>query len=146
MVTLSSNSNTVKLVRFYCILISNHSLGLIYRPPRTVHCSICDSCVEIMDHHCPWISNCVGKRNYRNFYFFALCLWFNTLFVIISSCFDIQRRVDLYATLQEFDSSEAFLKSFISHPLSIPVILFCAAAQIALSILVFYHVKITLSY
>jgi len=42
------------------------------------HCLICDKCVVDYDHHCKWLNNCIGERNYRTF----ICLIFSTLLLV----------------------------------------------------------------
>merc|ERR1712193_362521 len=42
------------------------------KPDRCHHCRVCQRCVLKMDHHCPWINNCVGYYNYKYFYLFIL--------------------------------------------------------------------------
>jgi hypothetical protein len=31
------------------------------------HCHICDACVDGLDHHCPWIGQCIGRKNEKYF-------------------------------------------------------------------------------
>lgn len=61
----------------------NKCLGT--KPPRAHHCSICEKCVLKMDHHCPWIHNCVGHHNHRYFLLFLLYLNLGCVFYVLVS-------------------------------------------------------------
>jgi len=43
-----------------------------YKPDRAHHCKLCNKCVLKMDHHCPWVGNCIGFNNHKYF----ICLVF----------------------------------------------------------------------
>ena len=56
----------------------------LYRPARCKHCKYCNVCVEEFDHHCPYIGQCVGRRNYRYYLAYialltALCPYMSAL-------------------------------------------------------------------
>ncbi|KAH6601842.1 hypothetical protein BASA61_001735 [Batrachochytrium salamandrivorans] len=55
------------------------------KPARAHHCTICKRCIMKMDHHCPWIHNCVGVFNYRYFYLFLVYITIGTGYFSIMS-------------------------------------------------------------
>ena len=65
------------------------------KPPRCHHCSICkvclllfshsQMCVVNMDHHCPWLCNCIGYANKKFFVLFLLYAWLGCLDTTLSS-------------------------------------------------------------
>ena len=49
---------------------------------RSKHCLVCQCCVEEFDHHCFWVGNCIGKKNYTLFFIFLVVILINTLYNI----------------------------------------------------------------
>ncbi|CAH1776296.1 unnamed protein product [Owenia fusiformis] len=46
---------------------------------RSKHCKICNRCIKQMDHHCPYIYNCVGYNNRGSFAIFCCSCLLNGL-------------------------------------------------------------------
>jgi hypothetical protein len=46
------------------------------------HCFDCNICVEGYDHHCPWTSKCIGRRNLNSFYIFIISILFIFAYIV----------------------------------------------------------------
>uniref|UniRef100_A0A5K3G0E0 Palmitoyltransferase n=1 Tax=Mesocestoides corti TaxID=53468 RepID=A0A5K3G0E0_MESCO len=63
------------------------------RPLRSHHCGVCGRCVLRMDHHCPWLNNCVGLRTHRHFYLLLVYLWIGIVYLYFAGWRDFMSHV-----------------------------------------------------
>ena len=61
----------------------------IMRPSKTSHCVICDNCIMELDHHCFYISNCVGARNRKYFILFLIYGFLISILSIFTSLYHL---------------------------------------------------------
>lgn len=54
------------------------------RPPTTIHCNSCESCVMGYDHHCGFLNKCIGKNNLFLFTLFTILWYVLVIFILIT--------------------------------------------------------------
>lgn len=67
----------------------------ISKPARSKHCSSCDKCVLMFDHHCVWLNNDVAYYTFRWFFLFLA----STCFIFIYGGYLCAHSLELYARL-----------------------------------------------
>ncbi|XP_077247083.1 protein S-acyltransferase 11-like [Tasmannia lanceolata] len=98
------------------------------KSPRAHHCRSCRMCVLDMDHHCPFIGNCVGAGNHRHFIAFLFSVVISTAYVSVMSAYagfhvwpplayDSLDPLNIFSTAGAIRASKAIVHAFLSSAL-----------------------------
>ena len=100
------NVSVKRVVNGHILIYTFCYTCMVWRPPRTSHCAVCDNCTERFDHHCLWLGICIGKRNYKFFYTYLFTLNITALleigysiYLIVSSVKDDEGKKENFRLL-----------------------------------------------
>ncbi|CAG9320117.1 unnamed protein product [Blepharisma stoltei] len=113
----------------------------ILRPPRASHCFDCDLCVEKFDHHCPWLGNCIGKRNYKTFLGF---LYSSTALIIFNFIFVVKNLIDISSDTKDMSIKNQITKAIDNAGGSIVLLMYISLIGWFVIGLTFFHTYLAL--
>ena len=109
----------------------------VFKPERCHHCSTCNRCVLNMDHHCPWINNCVGFNNRKLFLLLLIYVLSTVYFILLTMAKTV------YDTLEYLFTTKIDVEL---HPslLILSIYLFCIIFSFVLTMFVKFHIGLML--
>ena len=86
------------------------------------HCVICDKCCKEFDHHCFWVNNCIGLKNYNYFITFLYFCLIDFLTILLISIYSLLINLGIFpnnicsnnniiSNIYEFMKNKVFLIS-----------------------------------
>jgi len=76
------------------------------KPSKAHHCSTCARCIIRMDHHCPWVNNCVAIFNQK---YFILFLFYTALACIYSAVLLVSRFISCTQHMRQCSVTGAYI-------------------------------------
>jgi len=109
---------------------------LCIKPDRSHHCSVCEDCTLKMDHHCPWVNNCVGFHNYK---FFLLFLGYALSYCVFISATTARYFLHIWLLEKEADQELGSAKYHILFVFFVSILF-----SLSVSSLFWYHLWLVL--
>ncbi|KAL0218680.1 hypothetical protein P9112_004333 [Eukaryota sp. TZLM1-RC] len=117
----------------------------IYKVARSKHCSICNHCVLLFDHHCWWIG-CIGGGNFLCFLSFILTLILHCFSIVLTCArhwIDINQRAQVLVQIENSSRLESPVKNLLFGIIKIQsIIMFYGILNLAIGIILIWYFRL----